>query len=188
MILVKNFFVGRKWRKQLLLVAGMACMLMAACTSGTDKGNVEDSQTVAAEAIQTVFSCTQEDVAAFDTCLEGPAEDNETTGTKTGMTSAGEQMEAFFSNRLGALMTDTCIADGMGNRILSRGIDLARQNSKDITVDNIVLKERSGGEASYTYSADLKIADDQKVLQTVNGTVTLMQTEGKWLVDKITCN
>lgn len=185
---VNKFFSGMKWKKHLMLAAGIVCMLLAACTSGSDKSKADDAQTVASEAVRTVFSCTQEDVAAFDACLGGTAVGNETAETQTGMTSAGDQLGTFFSDRLGTLMTDSCIADSMGKRILSQAIDLARQNGKEIIADNIVLKERSGGEASYTFTADLKTADDQKVLQTVTGTVTLVQSEGKWLVDKLTCN
>lgn len=170
-------------KKSLLLLLFM--LLLTACGSGAGKQG-KDAESVAEETIKTVYSCTSEDVAAFDACLHQQTDGG--SGGETGISSGSESLEAFFGERVGSVMSESCISECLGARVLSMSIDLSRQHGEGVEAENFVLNERTGGDASYTYSLDLVGADSKEVFSSVTGTITLVEENGSWMTKSLSCN
>lgn len=172
-----------------LLLLGFMLTLLSACEPANGSYHGTDDMTIADKALRTVFSCTRNDVIAFDDCLQSNDEyDQENLETGVGISPGSDAVTKFFSARLGDVMTETCISECLKKRILSQSIELSRQYEKNIVVENLELSKRSGGEASYTFKLDMKGEDSAAEASTITGTITLVKFEESWMVNTLTCN
>ena len=136
--------------------------------------------TVQAEkALNSLLSCTLEDVEKLDAALTPQLPSSE-----PGISSQGAELSAYLAEHFGESMTDNCIEKLAANRTFYRSAKLAKANNCDILMSELKLSARGGSEDTLSFSAVLTA--NGSTVERISGSVRMVNEATEWKADLIT--
>ncbi len=143
--------------------------------------NGSNASVQAEQALNSLLSCTMEDVEKFDAVL-APKLPSESVG----ISSQGGDLSAYLAERFGDSMSDSCIEKLAANRTFYRSVKLAKANNCDIIMSELKLTAESGNKNTFDFSAILLA--NGAVVDNISGSVRMVNDSSGWKADLITIN
>lgn len=162
-----------------LLFAGL--LILSGCSQHTD-----EAQKNAESALQQLLSCTVEQAEAFDALLADTSLAAD-TGEGTGISSSTDDpLMDYFAEQYGGLLTDSCLAQAMSNRLMHQSILLAKEFNADIQPSSLEVTQRSEESDVYDFTAEMTSGADSSPVAYAYGVIGMEYTSDGWQASTIT--
>lgn len=156
----------------------MALVLLAGCNA-QDNSAEKDARS----AMTRLLRCTVEEAEAFSAVL---AEEGTVETAETGITSSGDGLATYAEERYGAVLSEDCIQQMLGNRSLFSSAALVRSSGGDVEPEFVRFERREGEEAGFDFTIDLNVVGQTEPVATATGNIFMEQTTDGWKASSIT--
>lgn len=160
-------------------------MAMSACSK---KANQDTQIDQANKALNNLFASTLQEAERLDSIFFQERAGSSASSTEGMVTSSGDGLMDYLEERFDETMTDKCLEQIIMNRLVTISINHVRNHQRDVEVSNLELEKRSESVSFYSFEVTLKLAGEDQDLDTMSGTILMLEEDGVWKADQITLN